>query len=183
MATEYTTVKMDDGREVKFAGKRKMLKDTSISEDGFTVTTRLDFVNGETRTFSIEANASLFAKFAGHGIEQKLGDEIAGLDDVEDAIMAIDEIMDRLNEGNWGVKRESNAMAGTSVLARALVEHTGKPIDAIKTFLAGKSVAEKLALRKNEKIAPIVARLEADKKPKAAKPVAATDHLLDELAA
>lgn len=187
MAKEDTTVReqvqMDDGSIVEFAGKRKMQKTSSISSDGFTVTVRLDFRNGEVRTFEIEANAKLFAKFASHGIEQKLGDEIAGLDDVEDAVLAIDDLMSRLGDGEWGVKRETSGLAGTSVLLRALVKHSGKHPDAIKTYLASKSTAEKLALRKNANIAPIIAELEANKKPRAPKPVADTSHLLDELAA
>ena len=84
---EYNLVKMDDGREVEFAGKRRMLKESIIGEDG-TVSVRLDFVNGESRTFVLPD--SLLARFAGHGAEQKLGDEVAGLADVEDAVMAVD---------------------------------------------------------------------------------------------
>lgn len=158
--TQYTTVTMDDGRVVDFAGKRKMQKE-SIFEGG-EVKVRLDFVNGETRTFTLPA--SLRDKFAAHGAEQKLGDEIAGLDDVADCVMAVDELMTRLEGGEWGVGRKpGSGMAGSSILARALHEHTGKPMDAIKAFLAGKSQAEKVALRQNPAIAPIVQRLEADK--------------------
>ena len=162
---QYQTVKMDDGRIVDFAGKRKMLKESILGDDG-SVKIRLDFLNGETRTFT--APASLITKFAAHGAEQKLGDEIAGLTDVGDCVIAVDELVERLNKGEWGVARKSGSgMAGTSVLARALCEHSGKTMEVIKAFLSGKSQAEKVALRQNSAIAPIVARLEADKKPKA----------------
>lgn len=172
----YETVTMDDGRIVEFAGKRKMLKQTLVSPDG-VVSVRLDFVNGETRTFTIPEK--LMAKCAGHGAEQKLGDEIAGVADVEDCIMAIDELMDRLHAGEWAVKREASALAGTSVLARALAEHSGKDIATIKGFLAGKTQAEKVALRQNQAIAPIVARLEAAKTKKPS--TVDTEALLGEL--
>lgn len=177
--TEYTLVKMDDGREVEFAGKRRMLKETLLGEDG-SVSVRLDFVNGESRTFTLPS--SLLMQFAGHGAEQKLGDEVAGLSDVEDAIMAIDELVERLNQGQWGVTRAAgNSMAGSSVLARALHEHTGKDMAAIKSFLSGKTQAEKVALRNNPAIAPIVAKLEAGKVKKGAV-VVDTEALLGELA-
>lgn len=173
---QYATVKMDDGRVVEFAGKRKMLKESIIKDDG-ALQVRLDFLNGETRLFTLPT--SLVAKFAVHGAEQKLGDEIAGLEDVGDCVMAVDELMDRLAKGEWGVTRKPGAgMAGTSVLARALVEHSGKPIDVIKTFLAGKSQAEKVALRQNAAIAPIVARLEAEKTKKVNTNAIDTDALL-----
>ena len=168
-------VKMDDGREVEFTGKRKMLKDSIV--DGDTLKVRLDFVNGETRTFTIPT--SLVARFALHGAEQKLGDEIAGIDDVEDCIMAVDELTERLSKGEWAAKRESSGMAGTSVLAKALVELTGKPIEQIKSFLAAKTQAEKVALRGNAQLKPIIERLEADKKKK--KSGIDTDGLLGEL--
>ena len=176
--TQVETVTMTDGRVVDFAGKRKLLKESSVNADG-KVQVRLDFRNGETRLFTLPDN--LMAKFAAHGAEQKLGDEIAGLNDVEDCILAVDELIDRLYNGEWSVKREANGMAGTSVLVRALVEHTGKTVDAIKQVLAGKSQAEKVALRNNPKIKPIVERIEAEKASKKAN--VDTDAMLGELEA
>ena len=174
--TQVETVTMTDGRVVDFAGKRKLLKESSVTADG-KVQVRLDFRNGETRLFSIPD--ALLNKFAAHGAEQKLGDEIAGLTDVEDCVLAVDELIDRLYNGEWSVKREANGMAGTSVLVRALVEHTGKTVEQIKQFLSGKSQAEKVALRNNPKIKPIVERIEAEKASKKAN--VDTDAMLGEL--
>ena len=174
--TQVETVTMTDGRVVDFAGKRKLLKESSVTADG-KVQVRLDFRNGETRLFTIPDN--LLNKFAAHGAEQKLGDEIAGLNDVEDCVLAVDELIDRLYNGEWSVKREANGMAGTSVLVRALVEYTGKTVEQIKQFLSGKSQAEKVALRNNPKIKPIVERIEAEKASKKAN--VDTDAMLGEL--
>lgn len=177
--TQYAVVTMDDGRQVEFAGKRKMLKDSIINEDG-SIQIRLDFVNGETRLFTLPV--ALVAKFAAHGAEQKLGDEIAGVVDVDDCILAIDEITDRLTAGEWGVTRAAgNGIAGTSVLARALVEHSGKDMATIKVFLQGKTQAQKIALRNNPSIQPIVLRLEAAKIRTAKDPID-TESLLADLA-
>ena len=175
--TIYNTVTMDDERVVEFPGKRRMLKESLFQEDG-SIQVRLDFVNGETRLFTIPE--ALAAKFAAHGAEQKLGDEVAGLEDVEDAVLAIDDLMERLNNGDWSIRREASGLAGTSVLARALVEATGKPASVIKDFLSTKSQAEKVELRRNAKIAPIVARLEAEKAKKG--PAIDTDAMLETLA-
>ncbi len=173
--TQYEAVKMQDGRIVDFPGKRQLIKSSKVVDGSPQVT--LDFRNGETRTFSLPA--ALITQFALHGAEQKLGDETAGLKDIDDAVMAIDELIDRLYNGEWSIKREANGMAGTSVLARALVEHTGKSMEAIKTFLADKSQAEKVALRNNPKLKPIIERLEAEKASK--KTNVDTDALLGEL--
>lgn len=171
------TVTMEDGRIVEFAGKRKILKSSTITPEG-AVSVRMDFRNGQTRVFTVPP--ALLAKFAAHGAEQKLGDETAGLEDVEDAVMAVDELIDRLYNGEWGQKREANGMAGTSVLARALCELTGKTRDQIKAFLSAKTQAEKVALRNSAKVKPIVDRLESEKVSKASK--VDTDTLLNELA-
>lgn len=175
--TSSEAVTMTDGSVVNFPGKRKMQKTAEI--DGTVVSVRLDFRNGETRTF-IVPNEVMLLKFAAHGAEQKLGDAIAGLKDIDDAVIEIDSLISRLGKGEWGVTRESGGMAGISVLVRALVEHTGKEVQDIKDFLAGKTQGEKLALRNNPKIKPIVERIEAEKNSKKTSNVD-TDSMLDEL--
>ena len=180
MATKQETVvesiTMEDGRVVEFAGKRKILKSSTITPEG-KVAVRMDFRNGQTRTFTVPD--SLLTKFAAHGAEQKLGDETAGLDDTDDCVFAVDELIDRLYNGEWGQKREANGMAGTSVLARALCELTGKTRDQIKAFLSAKTQAEKVALRNSAKVKPIVDRLESEKVNKVTK--VDTESLLNEL--
>lgn len=170
-------VKMDDGRDVEFTGKKKLIKESVIGEDSVQI--RLDWVTGETRLFTLPQE--LFFKFAAHGAEQKLGDEISGLDNVEDCIIAVDELIDRLNAGKWSIKREGGGMAGAGVLMRALMEHTGKPQEHIKTFLSNKTHAEKLALRGHPNIKPIIEKIEAAKAGKKDKVVVDTDALLGEL--
>lgn len=169
-------VRMDDERDVEFVGKKKMVKSTIIGEAGVQV--RLDFRNGETRLYTV--TPELFNQFAAHGVEQKFGDEIAGVEDVEDCVMGIDNLMDRLAKGQWSVRREGGGISGTSVLARALAEMTGKGMDEIKVFLTTKTQAEKIALRSNQKVKPIVDRLEAEKASK--KSNVDTDSMLDQLA-
>lgn len=173
---QVETVVMTDGRPVDFAGKRKILKTSLIGDDG-KVAVRLDFRNKETRLF--ELPAALMNKFAAHGAEQKLGDEVAGIEDTDDAVLAVDELIARLGRGEWTVKREGSGMSGTSVLLKALVEKSGKSIEEIKAFLAGKSQADKVALRNSPKLKPIIDRLEAEKASKATK--VDTDALLGEL--
>lgn len=162
---DIETVSMQDGRSVDFVGKRKMLKETIISGD--TVQVRLDFRNGETRLFTIPD--AMKNQFAGHGAEQKLGDETAGEEDVDDMTLAVDDLIDRLNKGEWSMKREGGGMAGTSVLLRALMELSSKTVEQVKEFLKPLSQADKLALRNSPKVKPIVDRLEAEKVSKASK--------------
>lgn len=154
------TVTMSDGRKVDFAGKRKLIKE-SVFDEGGHPSIRLDFRNGETRTFHLPKG--LLMKFAAHGAEQKYGDETAGVTDIDDMVLAVDELHERLSKGEWATRREGSGMAGTSVLLRALVELSGKDPASIKQFLSGKTQAEKMALRNSAKVKPIVERLEAEK--------------------
>lgn len=175
--TEVEVVSMSDGRKVEFAGKRKMLKDSIFNEDGSVKCIRLDFRNGQFIDFV--PSPDLKAKAEAHGWEQKLGDETAGVDDVDDMQLAVEELAGRLYKGEWSLKREGGGMAGTSVLLRALIEFSGRTIDQVKEFLTGKSQAEKLALRNSPKVKPIVDRLESEKISKLAK--VDTDALLADL--
>lgn len=176
---EIEAVKMEDGRTVDFAGKREMLKESFVDEASGAISVRFDFRNGKTLVYTIPH--SLVAKFAAHGAEQKLGDETAGLKDIDDKVLAVQELAERLTspEG-WNVIRESNGLAGTSVLARALAEVKGVAIEKVREFLKTKSQAEKVALRGNPAIKPVIERIEAEKAQKG--PKVDTDALLGELA-
>ena len=163
-ATEYTAVTMTDGRVVQFAGKRKVLKETivdktKIEADGGVVqfsegavAIRMDFRNGETRTLALPA--SLLADFAGHGAEQKFGDELASSASdpmsEDDMVLAIDDLYSTIAKGEWSRTREGGGgggVAGASIVLRAIMEvnnvgrpENGKPlldIAAVKTYING----------------------------------------------
>jgi len=151
--TEVLEVTMTDGRVVSFAGKRKVQKETlvdetKISSDGSSVqfeagavSLRMDFRNGETRTFPIPL--SLIAQFAGHGAEQKYGDELASPADKpmseEDMVLAVDDLDSRIQAGKWKVAREGGGgVSGASIVVRAIMEVSGKDAAAVKDFLQKK---------------------------------------------
>ena len=165
---EPTTVTMNDGRLVEFPPKRKVSKESFITanDDGsFAVQTRLDFRNGESRLVTLPA--AMLAKFAAHGAEQKLGDAMSGLANVEDGILAVDDLIDQLYQGNWNTPRAASEMAGASILVRALVELKGQPVEKVKDFVKAKSAAERTALRNAPAVKAIIERLEAEKVAKA----------------
>jgi hypothetical protein len=153
------TVTMTDGALVEFTGKKKLVKATTISPEG-AVTVRLDFRNGEFRTFTVPP--ALMARFAGHGAEQKLGDSMAGLEKIDDAIIAVDDLIDRLYNGEWNARREASGFSGASILVKALCESTGQTPEKVKAFLTTKTQAQKLAMRGSDRLKPIIQRLEAE---------------------
>ena len=189
-ATVVTQVTMTDGRVVPFAGKRKMVKTVDITDGRLSV--RFDFVNGETRTFTPPDN--LILNFAGHGASQKIGDEAAGVEDIDDIILATDAIIERLNNGEWGAARAAgDGFSGANVVIRAIMEATGKDQVSVKAFLQGKldkakeagEILSRQALyqsfrRPGSKTGVIIERIE---KEKATKSFAAdADSLLEEMA-
>lgn len=163
---EVTKIIMTDGREVEFTGKRRLEKVGIENPDG-TLAVRLDWRNGETRTFDLPVD--LLPKFALHGALQKLGDESSGVDDLEDAVEVTDQLISRLAIGEWRVTSEGGSgMAGASILARALVEVTGQPIAAVRQYLGTQSNKVKLALRASAEVMPVIQRLEKEKAERAA---------------
>lgn len=189
---EVTMVKMQDGREVGFAGKRKVLKDTvideskiSVDKDGVylghgAVAVRMDFRNGVTKLFPLAT--PLLAKFAGHGGEQKFGDELATSAaeplSPEDMVLAVEDLNQQVNvDGNWSAVREGGGgFAGASVVVLAIVEASGKTVEAVKAFLQGKLDAakakgEKLSRKDlydsfrnpSTKVGKIIERMEKDR--------------------
>ena len=169
---------MSDGRIVDFTAKQKLVKESLINPETGVIITRLDFRNGQTRSLTIPSNMIL--RFAAHGAEQKLGDAIAGEKDFDDAVLAVEALIKRLEEGEWNVAREAGAFTGTSILLRALVEVSGKTVEQIKAFLDTKSSAEKLALRRSAKLEPTIKKLEAEKAAKSGTKID-TDALLGDL--
>lgn len=191
-------VKMEDGRDVTFVGTRRILKDTLVDEskialDGELLVVqpgalaiRMDFRNGSTRTYPIPN--SLLVKFAGHGGEQKFGDELAVPKDkditLEDLVLWADDLGERIAKGEWRTQREGSgdSFAGASVVIRALMEATGKDGATIKAFLQGKLDSAKAkgeALTRKQlydsfknpetKVGAIIARLEKERIVKDAK--------------
>lgn len=183
--TQITTVTMKDGRVVDFPGKRKLLKE-NIEVNGVPGV-RLDFINGESREVVITIGATegnsngLLATLAQHGLKQKLGDETAGVEDIDDQVMAVDDLIDRLAKGDFTQQRSADGLAGASILLKALIEVTGKDAEVVKGFLKDKTAAEKKALRNDPKVAPVVQRLEAEKAAKSKGPSVDTDALLSQL--
>ena len=192
--TEYQEVTLTDGRKVSFPGKRKVSKETLIDANLITVegdmmqlqagavSIRMDFRNGETRTIPLPL--SLLAQFAGHGAEQKFGDELATTADKplseEDMVLAIDDLAAQIAAGNWGKARASGGggVSGASVVVQAICEATGKDLATVKAYLQKKLDSDPALSRRalydsfrvaGTKTGEIVARLEAAKTAKTAK--------------
>jgi hypothetical protein len=144
-ATVYTPVVMEDGRTVQFAGNRKSDKTILMDDAGKATGVRFDFANGKTLSLAFSEIPEATALYAcGHGIAQKAGDEYSGVKEVDDMALAVEEIFKRLRSGDWAAAREAgDSTAGASIVIRALMEVTGKPIEFIKTFLDGKLEAAK----------------------------------------
>lgn len=103
-----------------------------------------------------------------HGLKQKLVDAAAIGRDPDtgksatdrDKFEAVSAVLNRLKSGEWNLPREGGG--GGSLLQRALVALSDgkKTAEDIATWLAGKSDAEKRALRANPKVAAKIAELQ-----------------------
>lgn len=190
-ATVYTDITMTDGRVVKFPGNRKTDKTITVSDDSVSV--RFDFFNGETRTLSsTELSPALMLQALGHGIAQKAGDEYSGVKELDDMVLAVDEIFGRLRAGDWAAAREAgDSTSGASIVIKAIMEVTGKSVEFVKEFLqkkldAAKAKGEKLSRQElyngfrsaNTPTGVVIKRLEEEKLAKSTK-VNAADMLAE----
>lgn len=183
-------VAMDDGREVEFVGKQKAKKESLFDDQGHYFGTRFDFRDGRTFFFELaklphklidgDAEHVAIHVLAAHGVEQKLGDSYAGKDKISDMFDQVEGVAEQIYSGRWSKEREANEFAGTSILARALSEANGKPIEVVKAFLKTKTPQEKKAMRNSERLRAIIQRLEAEEEAKSTKKVD-TEALFGEL--
>lgn len=188
---EVEVVTMEDGRKVEFVGKRKVLKETLIDAakvefDGDScilqrgaVSIRMDLRDGTTRTFVLPGN--LIAQFAGHGAEQKYGDELASPADKPlseaDMLVALEDLDSRIQKGEWRQKKEGGGgVSGASTVILAIMEATGKDQATVKAFLQKKLDGDANLTRRalydsfrspTSKTGVIIARMEKDKATKA----------------
>jgi hypothetical protein len=189
---EYTPVTLEDGTVTQFAGKRKMNKTVTLEADE-SVTVRFDFLNGATRSLnSAELPSEIIRMAIGHGLSQKIGDQSAGVDEVDDMVEGTDAMIKRLKENDWRVAREAgDSFSGASLVIKALCEVTGKDVTTIREFLDGKLKAatdrgEKLSRKElydsfrapGAATAEVIARLERERLAKNVK-VSASDMLAE----
>ena len=189
--TEILEVKLSDGRTVNFPGSRKVLKETILDEGKIkmeggklilsegAVRVRMDFRNGETRTFPLTLN--LLPRFAGHGGEQKYGDELATPADKPmtpaDMVLAVDDLHDQLFvKGEWRqISEGGGGFSGASIVVQAICEASGKDLVSVKAFLQkklddAKTRNEKLSRKElydsfrnpNSKTGKIIKRIEEE---------------------
>lgn len=172
-AKEVLSVVMTDGRTVEFAGKRKLIK-TVLTEGLGGV--RFDFVNGETRDYWVPQHHASYS--AGHGLGQKLGDDLAGAKDdsgqpidVDDMVLRTDTLYERLSAdgSDWNVV--SAGGGASSLLIKALVELKSSTVEKVKAYLQTKSDEEIKALKLLPPVKSIIARLQDERDAKRAKNV------------
>ena len=134
-------------------------------------TIALQFANGETLTLRGDAlNADIQQYALMHGLKQKLVDAAAisrnpengRAATIEDKFAAVKAVYDRLLAGQWNATREGGGQSG-GLLFKALCRlYSNKSPEQIAAFLAGKTDADKTALRKNPKVAAIIEELRAE---------------------
>jgi len=157
-----TRITAQDGASYTFGERTKVKKLSTVESDG-SLKTKFVFRNGVVREHVTPSDSPLYARLALHGADQKFGDAMAGLEDVEDCIEAFDAIAAQLAKGEWSERRVGDGFAGASLLARALVEVTGKSLDEVREKLANTSKEVKQALSMQPKVQAVILRLKAER--------------------
>jgi hypothetical protein len=144
----------------------------AVTTDIFGTILTLNFANGKAlEVDTLKLSADIVQQATLHGLKQKLVDAAAigrnpdtgrsaTIDDKYEAVL---EVFERITtaDGTWNKVREGGAATG-GLLQRALIRITGKSKAEIEAYLSDKSKEEQAALRKNAKIAPVIAELQAE---------------------
>lgn len=160
--TVVQNVEMEDGKVVQFPGKRKLQIESKVDANG-VLQVRCDFLNG--RVLQTSVSGDMLIKFLEFGASQKFRDVIAGEDDVDSCVLDVEEFMGLLAKGQWTTERQRGT-GSSAPLHKAVMEVTGKSAEEVKVWLNSLTQKQKLDLRKDEKIKPIIDRIEAAKKSK-----------------
>lgn len=137
------------------------------------VAVRFLFLNGETFTIDLSDLAPhLMAEAMAHGLKQKIGDAAAIARNPEtgrsatvgDKFAACMAIYNRLTvDQRWNAERGEGSGTG-GLLLRALAQFAGQTIAQIKPAYDAYTDEQKAALRRNPKIAAIIATLKPEPK-------------------
>ena len=148
---------------------------------------KLTFANGQELVIAAgDLTQDIRLAATMHGLKQKLVDaaaisrnpETGRAASVQDKFKAVLVVYDRLLAGQWNATREGGGQSG-GLLFKALCRmYAGKTPEQIMEYLAGKTDAEKTALRKNPKVAAIIEEIRAETGKSAN---IDTDELLNEL--
>jgi hypothetical protein len=132
----------------------------------------LAFDNGREITIRAkDISDSVLEQALLHGLKQKLVDaaaisrntETGRAASTQDKFDAVKEVYDRLLAGQWNKGREGGNGGGAGgLLYRALViMYPGKTPEQLRAYLDGLDDKQQAALRKNPKVAPIIAEIRA----------------------
>lgn len=133
----------------------------------------LTFANGEQLAVTPAMfNPDIRAQAMMHGFKQKLVDAAALSRNpdtgrsatADDKFMAVREVYARLIDGHWNKPRDGAGSVKGGLLFAALCRmQPEKPAEAIREWLDGKTDEQKSALRKNPRVAAIIATIQSER--------------------
>ena len=154
---------------------------------GTVLTVAVNGANGWQETIRVDArelSEEIQTQALMHGLKQKVVDAAAIPRDtvtgrsagIDDKYNAMNEVAARLIAGAWNKARATGeGGAESGFLVQALVEMSGKPLNEVKEKVAAMTKEQCTALRANERVAVIIARI------KASRSKVDTNGLLDDL--
>jgi len=160
---DAVAITLKDTRVVKFGKGEKIRKEILWTPEGIPHAIRFDGRNGETLTVPVVAfPAAVQQQATAHGFSQKIGDEYADMDAVDDCWETLLEIVQRLIGGAW--KGDRAGFAGISILLKACMKAFPEKTEAdVRGILKGLKPEEKTALKNSEKVKPFVEEIERER--------------------
>jgi hypothetical protein len=142
---------------------RAKISSTTVDVPQGTVS--VQFTNGNTIVVSLDALPAEMQRHAAmFGLRRKIVNSFAGAEgDVELAEKSARAEADKLAQGQWTAEREGGGEKSSTDLAVAIAQLTGKDLPAVNEKLDAMTKEQKLALRKDPRIAAKLAAMKAER--------------------
>ena len=135
----------------------------------------LSFEDGTKRSFHLPPTHPLYDDLAAHGFSKKVRDQLSSCATTAASVEAFDALANSFNKGKWNVLRNSEGKAAVGVLAKALSRLYGRSVEDAQAFVATLSKKQQADARKEERVAVMIAQINAEEE----KTDTATSTLLD----
>lgn len=159
--TAPTRVTMSDGTVVEFPTRIKMRKTAAVDEAG-QIVCRLDFADGTVRMAPMPEN--FLRLFAAEGIKARFAAAVASAESIAEMIKATDDLQALWGSGRWEEERpvQERPLTDTEVLAHAITEVSGKPVEAMLEWVKSQTKASRVKMEADPRVAGIVARIRSE---------------------
>lgn len=131
-------------------------RDAANAQTHFT----FKFPDNSSKEYVLPDNSPLLLNFAAHGVNKKVRDLLGGAKEVDKQKELLGKLLESFAKNDWNATRNGDGKPAISILARALVQVTGKTLDEAVAYVKTLSRKQQSVARRDPRIAPVILALQ-----------------------